>query len=712
MARTTPVNSGYTIINGSTTGTNGSKVNTWLEYKVLSQSIANNQSTVRVILYSQATISSSTHATGTPRQYGYVQVDSGTKYYLSTTFDYSNYQLIKFADHTFTITHNVNGTKSVTLSGAFDISAYVGKYITGGSASATVTLPTIPQYATVTQTVQSKTETSITMTWTSDSVIDYVKYSIDDGSTWVNVGAVNSTTGSYTISGLAIGTTYPIKTQVKNKSSQLTTDSEASNIATYNYPFASATPDFTLGGAVKITFYNPLGRTFAFRIVVDGQEITDPSWTTNGTSWTGFNDANTISSLYAKIPSAKSGTYYIRTAINGYILTSVVHGTFSANASVCKPSITSLTYADTNSTVTAITQNDQNIVQNRSTVQYTASGVTGNYSATISSVSVAVNNASYTLSKSGDNYIGGNATIDSGQNVTAICTVTDSRGFTATKSVTVRMYAWTLPTALITLNRQNNYYSETDITVDAMYSSVDGRNSVTITYKARVQGTSEWTVTGTLQDNVQSTFVADNQYVWEVQIIIVDAFGGTTTYNQTITRGMPLIFFDRLRMAVGINCFPEMDESLFLNGVNINRDIMTAKLTANISDITATAFTTFALNDSVEVGNRLSLVNGGIKIGAGVSKIKVDAKMQIHTGSSASTRYFVIVKNSYQSDNSNTITWVVAMMDGSIYGELAIPPTLYEVSENDVIYLVYYLRTGDTIQGGSGQTYLTVEAVE
>lgn len=589
MARTTPVNSGYTIINGSTTGTNGSKVNTWLEYKVLSQSIANNQSTVRVILYSQATISSSTQQTGTARQYGYVQAgaSSSTKYYLSTTFTYEDYHLNKFADHTFTITHETNGTKSIRLAGAFDISAYVGRYITGGSASATVTLPTIPQYATVTQTVQSKTETSITMTWTSDSVVDYVKYSINNGTSWVNVGAVNSTTGSYTISGLTVNTTYQIKTQVRNKSSQLTTNSSASSVATYNYPYATVTPDFTIGNAVKVTFYNPLGRTFSFSLLANGQEISYETWTTNGTSYNGFNGSGTVSSLYASIPSAKNGQYYVKTTYNGHTITSSVHGTFSANASVCKPSITSLTYADTNSTTTAITLNDQNIVQNRSTVRYTATGISGNYSATISSVKVAVNNQTYTLSKSGSNYIGGNAVIDSGQNVTAVCTVTDSRGFTATKSVTVTMLGWVLPSAIISLNRQNNFYSETDITVDASYSSIDGKNTISISYQARIQGTETWTITGTLQDNVQSTFVADNQYAWEVQIILTDALGGTTTYNAVIQRGMPLIFFDRLKTSVGINCFPSSNNSLRNNGYDLDYDTGTITLESGWTDYDA-----------------------------------------------------------------------------------------------------------------------------
>lgn len=711
MARTTPVNAGYSIIQGVTRGTNVSEVDTWIEYKVLSQSIANNSSQVRAILYSQARRSADTRQENTPRQYGYVQIDGGTKYWLTTTFNYQNHAICKFADHTFTVVHNTNGTKTITISGDFDFSEYVGKYLTGGSASGTVTLPTIPQYATVTQTAQSKTETSITMTWVSDNLIDFVKYSIDNGTSWVDVGAVNSATGSYTISGLTANTTYQIKTQVRNKSSQLTSSSESLSVETYNYPYATVTPDFVLGNAVRVTFYNPLGRTFSFGLIANSQEITYESWTTNGTSYNGFNGAGTVSSLYASIPSAKTGTYYVKTTYEGHTITSSVHGTFSASESACRPTISSLSYEDTNSTTTAVTEDSSKIIQNKSTVRYTAVAI-GQYSASISSVVVSVNGLNYSLALSGTNYVGGNAVINSAQDVEATVTVTDSRGYKTTASVNVTMLAWGTPSAIITLERQNNFYSLTHINVDASYSYLDGNNTITIQYRIKKTSESSYGAWNNLSDNVQSSFEADNLHEWNVQVKVTDRLGGTVTYNLTLAKGMPLIFFDRLRMAVGINCFPDTDESLFLNGVNINRDIMTAKLTANISDITATAFTTFALNDSIEVGNRLSLVNGGIKIGAGVSKIKVDAKMQIHTGSSVSTRYFIIVKNSYQSDNSNTISWVVAMMDGSINGELAIPPTLYEVSENDVIYLVYYLRTGDTIQGGSGQTYLTVEAVE
>lgn len=70
MAQTTPKHSGYTIIDGTTTGKNGTKVNTWIEYKITSQDINNNRSTVDVYLYARAnTAGLSTEWSGT-RSYG------------------------------------------------------------------------------------------------------------------------------------------------------------------------------------------------------------------------------------------------------------------------------------------------------------------------------------------------------------------------------------------------------------------------------------------------------------------------------------------------------------------------------------------------------------------------------------------------------------------------------------------------------------------
>lgn len=95
-------------------------------------------------------------------------------------------------------------------------------------------LTDIPRYATSNQSLQSKTSYSITMYWSSDSIIDYVWYSKDNGVNWVAVGSVSAKSGSYTISNLSSSTTYQIKTRVRRQDSQLTTDSTMLSISTYS----------------------------------------------------------------------------------------------------------------------------------------------------------------------------------------------------------------------------------------------------------------------------------------------------------------------------------------------------------------------------------------------------------------------------------------------------------------------------------------------
>lgn len=571
MAVSKPINSGYNVVMGSGTGSNGNRIEVWAEWKESDISIPNNTSSVTVKLYASAVSSSSTWS-GSGGGKSYITIN-GTEYTISTSVNYDFREIghvNSFGSKTVTgIQHNANGTKSIVLGGRFTTSS---SYITGGSVSKTVALETIPQYATITQTLASKTETSININWSTDETVDQLWYSSDDGTTWSSVVSVNATSGTYAITGLTANTTYNIKTRVRNKSSQLTSDSTALSVATYQYPYCSTMPDFTLGDTVTLGFYNPLGRSITFKVIGATNTELTPSWSTSGTSYTGLNEmATTVAQLYQQIPSATSGTYKVKVTYGTSVITQT-GGTYSAKASDCSPSIGSFTYADVNSTSSAITEDASKIVRNISTVRYTVGSITAMYGATITSASVKVNNITYALSLSGGSYVGGNASIDSGTNVTAVATITDSRGYTATKDVTVTMFDWSLPSALISLARQNNYYSETDITVDATYSSIGGKNQITITYKARKQGTSTWTVTGTLQDNVQSTFVADNQYVWDVQVVLVDSFGGTTTYNLTITRGMPLIFFDRLRTSVGVNCIPNANNSLQNNGYDLDYD--------------------------------------------------------------------------------------------------------------------------------------------
>ena len=500
---------------------------------------------------------------------------SGTPTSISKRFDCdpwdsSGVYLIQTVE-SFRINHNNDGTApSVTISATADGTA--SSYgPSASSLSGSITLDTIPRYATVSQTLESKTETTATIRWTADATVDYIWYSKNNGSSWTGIDVADGISGTYTISGLTANTSYSVKTRVRRKDSQLTTDSSALSVKTYNYPYATVMPNFTIGDSFTIEFYNPLSRRFTCYLICNGTQISD-SWTITGTSHTGFKAGTTQADMYATIPNAQSATYQVKCVYGSSTITKT-GGTMSVNSSACVPAIGSVTYQDTNSTITAITGNNQKIVRNKSTAKFSATGIGAVNSATISSVSVNVNSSTYAMTLSGSTAVSSSNTIDSGSNVTAVVTVTDSRGLTATNSVTVTMLDWTLPSAIISLSRQSNYYSTTTIKVDANYSSVDGKNTISITYKARQQGTSSWTVTGTLSDNVASTFTADNTYAWDVQVVLTDRFSGTTTYNLVLSKGLPLIYFDMKRLSVGINKFPDSDGNLDVMGhVLANQD--------------------------------------------------------------------------------------------------------------------------------------------
>ena len=526
-------------------------------WSVKSQNTSTNQTTINWSLTGAGTASASWYMAGNFK----VVIDGATVYSSSTRIKLYNGTTV--ASGTYTMTHN-NSTGKRSFSASAEAGIYTIAVNCSGSGS--WDLPTIPRYATSNQSLSSKTETSITMNWSSDSTIDYIWYSSNNGSSWTGHNVTDGTKGSYTISGLAANTQYNIKTRVRRKDSQLTTDSSSLSVTTYNYPYATSMPNFTIGNKLTLGFYNPLGRSFTFYIIANGIQISN-SWNISGTSYTGVDASSSQSQLYATIPNAKSATYKVKVVYGSSTITKT-GGTYSINTSACTPSITSVAYQDTNSTTTVLTGNNQQIIRNQSTVKYTATGLTVKNLATIKSCSVFVNNKSYNLTVSGTSATGGNAKIDSGSNVTATFTLTDSRGLTATKSITVQMLDWVLPTAIITLQRHNNFYSETDITVDAMYSSLNNKNTISIQFRYKKVSDTSYSAYQNLQDNVTDEFTADNNYDWNVQVKITDKFG-TTTYNLTLSKGLPIIYFDRIKSSTGFNCFPEDNQSVEVLGKNI-----------------------------------------------------------------------------------------------------------------------------------------------
>lgn len=280
-------------------------------------------------------------------------------------------------------------------------------------------------------------------------------------------------------------------------------------------------------------------------------------------------DTSTIANeMYQQIPNAAVGEGNITvTTLNGSTLVGTAQCLFYAHVVNSNPTFNAA-YQDTNATTTAITQNNQLIIQNNSTLQVNITNATALNYASLSSVSVTILGQSTSEEISSATLNIDLGTINLSSNTDMVITLTDSRGITSSQTITLQMLEWSLPTAIITLARENNFYTETNINVNANYSSLDNKNTITIQYRYKKVSDSSYSQYYTLQDNVQTTFNADNTYEWNVQVLVQDRLG-STTYNLSLGKGLPIMFIDRLLNSLGINCFPADNESLEVNGENI-----------------------------------------------------------------------------------------------------------------------------------------------
>jgi hypothetical protein len=664
-----------------------------------SNGVVANSSTVKVAIVASKSYGSNESTSG--NYTASATVNGSTQNVGPTNFTLEPGATITLLSKSYTVPHNADGTKSTT------ISATVGGDVMQGNGSANVTLDKISRYATVTQVLNTITETSITINWGSDSTVDRVWYSINNGGNWSEAITVNSTSGSYTINGLTPETTYNVKTRVRRKDSQLMADSTTLSAKTYAYPYATSMPSFTIGSKITLGFYNPLERRITVNILgADGSQISND--TTTGTSISGYNGEEVANRFYASIPNAKNGTYRVKVTY-GTQENTKQGGTYTINTNDCKPSIGVCSYLDTNNASTLVTENNQLIVRSQSRVQLAAANLIGNKSATILSCQVVINANSYNMTLSNGSATVNNVVIDSARDVTATFTATDSRGITTSKDINITMLDWILPTAIINLHRQHNFYSESDINVNAEYSSIDGKNAIEI--KTRYKKINENNYSGyvPLQNNVTSVLTLDNLHEWNVQVLVSDRFG-STTYNLTLGRGMPIMFIDRKLSSVGFNCFPKDERSVEVNGISLTNNIMTAWLHETITNLVVDTYTTVPLTNSNSIGNKLTFTpDGGIKIGGGVNYVKVSAILAFNQIQSNAARHIRITKIGH--DSNSTLGWAYNNMVQGDSQTIAIPPMLAPVQEGDVIYLRYYTPNSNDSIGSGNRTSLTVETV-
>ena len=379
-------------------------------------------------------------------------------------------------------------------------------------------------------------------------------------------------TGTYTINHNADGTAkfsasaeagiYTVAVNCSgSKSWTLDTIPRASQPSINSYPNNS--PNFNIGDKIVIHM-NRASTVFTHSVYI--RIGSEDRLIASGVADNYTFDTSTIADeLYALIPNANvySNVVTVQT-YNGSTLIGSKTCAYNAHVVNANPTFNNA-YLDSNAATVAITGNNQKIVRNQSTLRVNVTDAVALKSATLASASVTVLGRTVSASISGSTATLNVGTLDTSQDVTASVTVTDSRGNSTTKELNISVLNWELPTAIITLQRHNNFYSDTDIKVDANYSSVDDKNTIDIKVRQRKEDETTWSGWTALQDNVTSVLTLDNDEAWIVQVVLTDKFG-STTYNLTLSRGMPIVYYDRKRSSTGFNMFPKYDKSVEIDG--------------------------------------------------------------------------------------------------------------------------------------------------
>lgn len=336
-------------------------------------------------------------------------------------------------------------------------------------------------------------------------------------------------------------------------------------IARASVPTLSSS-SFNIGNSITI-YTNRFSTSFThtIRIAFGNWSKTLATGVTDSVAWNTSTDA---SNLYAQIPSANSGsgTIYVDT-YSGSTLIGTKSISFTAIVTNSNPTFTAsqITYQDTNSSIVAITGNNQHIVRNKSSLRVVFTNATAKNSATISRYEITFNGSTQTKTTGSTIDYG---TINLGSNTSVTIKVVDSRGNSTTVSKTITILDWVTPTAVITAGRVNNYEDTTKIKAQVTISSVNSKNAITqLKYRYKKTTDSSWSSYVSFSNNVQTSVSIDKNYAWDFQIYIVDKFGNTT-YNFTVAKGMPIMFFDINKISVGVNKFPVNNNSLDVDVIN------------------------------------------------------------------------------------------------------------------------------------------------
>lgn len=171
-------------------------------------------------------------------------------------------------------------------------------------------LDTIPRYAKVNISLNSKTLNSINLNYSTDSTIDGIWVS-KNGGAWESGYAVSS---PININGLSPNTKYTLKIKVKRLDSQLYSESNTIEVTTYDIAKISSLNNFEHGNSTSIVITNPSGSSLNLVMKIGNTQILSKSISA-GTNTINFSDTE-LDNIYKLYGSSNSltATFVLTTA--------------------------------------------------------------------------------------------------------------------------------------------------------------------------------------------------------------------------------------------------------------------------------------------------------------------------------------------------------------------------------------------------------------
>lgn len=319
--------------------------------------------------------------------------------------------------------------------------------------------------------------------------------------------------------------------------------------------------DFADTADPSLKFANPAGYTCSASLEFAGKEIARDGAISSaeGTYTFSLTDSER-SMLLAASPNSDTTavTYVLTTSIGGTAYTSKAVRTLTITD--CNPVPGAVSYRDTDKKTVAVTGDSRKIVQGQSAMEVAFGAAKAVKGASITGYTVSFAGKSQKVTSAGTVNLG---TVSAFASQALTVTATDSRGHSASASVTVTVEDYSAPTAVIDLNRLNNFEPGTHLTVSARYSYLNGKNAVTISAKFKKVSDSAYGAPIALTNSVQSTVTCDRDSAYDFVVTIADKLE-STDYNLTLGKGIPAFFIDTKKSSVGVNCLPSQSDVLQL----------------------------------------------------------------------------------------------------------------------------------------------------